>query len=100
METKFTKGSWFVDFNETDKNEFNQLVTPISTILDSGLKVLGICDIYGDDVESKANAKLIASAPEMFEQLKAIREAILSDDYIRVLSENENIKQLLTKITE
>jgi hypothetical protein len=69
-EFKGTKGKWFVDFNETDKNEFNQLVTPISTILDGGLKVLGICDVYGDDIESKANAKLIASAPALLEEHK------------------------------
>lgn len=44
--------------------------------------------------------QLNESANEMFEQLKSMREAILSDDYVRMLAESQKTKELLTKITE
>lgn len=50
--------------------------------------------------EEEANAKLIANAPKMFEQIKKLREAILSEDYVRMLAESQLSKELLIKITE
>lgn len=52
------------------------------------------------DNEAQANAKLIASAPEMLEMLKNMREAILSEDYVRMLAESQKSNELIKKATE
>lgn len=53
---------------------------------------------------NESNAKLIASAPEMFEMLKVARDKFLDlkyDNSIPELQEiQSDIEQLLTKITE
>lgn len=41
-----------------------------------------------------------SKAPEMFEMLVKVRQAILSDDYTRMLCESQSIKQLLEEATE
>lgn len=68
METKFTKGNWFIkesNFENTDiicqtvlmtDLKFNDLRTPI------------ICDLYGQATEEgQATAKLLCAAPDLFE---------------------------------
>lgn len=87
MEFKGTKGKWKLSHDN------------ITIVCDDELPIVKQCG----RVNSKDwdfNAKLIASAPEMFEQLKAMREAILSDDFVRMLAESQKTKELLTKITE
>lgn len=64
MEFKGTKGKWIIDNEEIGYNEYHQLCTPISV---NG--IIGFCDVYGDDEQSKANALLISKAPEMLEML-------------------------------
>jgi hypothetical protein len=95
MEFKGTKGKWEV----TNHNDvYSKYALPIALIYDGSTTLNSFKE---SDIETcKSNAKLIASAPEMFEQLKSMREAILSDDYVRMLAESQKTKELLTKITE
>lgn len=97
MESKFTKGKW--ELVKSDFSLFTNIVCGETRIAEvkhfndpEDLDNKFINDpIF---LEGKANAKLIASAPEMFEMLKKLLESRLrfEIDYIE-------IKQLLTKIT-
>jgi hypothetical protein len=93
MEAKFTKGKWIIEEK---------------SIISSDLKIYGniICDApvnwEGSMKNWDANAKLIASAPEMFEMLKDVLDTnkeYWGEDENRVHQIYE-IEQLLTKITE
>jgi len=83
-EFKGTKGKWgFLDdgtYCEIQRKE----------------PLLSICAINTNVVEYEANAKLIASAPEMFEMLNKILDYNISND----LTINEEINELLAKIIE
>lgn len=69
MEFKGTKGKWVVDHEERGFNEHSQLCTPISRKDKSYSTIIGLCDVYGEDEESKANALLISKSPEMLDEL-------------------------------
>lgn len=69
MEFKGTKGKWVVDNEESGYNEYHQLCTPISRIDKSYSTIVGLCDVYGNNEEAKANALLISKAPELLELL-------------------------------
>jgi len=81
MEFKGTKGKW----KTNNENVFYELGGIICSIAEQ--------DIHNKDIESIANAKLIASAPEMFELLKKIIDEKVSKHYFE-------IEQLLNKITQ
>ena len=59
---KHTKGKWGFDLGEFGLD------------INTGEGTIGT--IYGDDIETKANANLIAAAPEMLEVLKGCLIAI------------------------
>jgi len=59
---KHTKGKWGIG-----KGEFG-------LDINNGEGTIGT--IYGDDTEAKANANLIASAPEMLEMLRILKSYI------------------------
>lgn len=83
MEFKGTKGKWEINPRASRNVRCNG-------------KTIANCSSgqNGDDEDvEKANAKLIASAPEMFDLLKKIRDEKVSEHYFK-------IEQLLTKITE
>ena len=86
MDSKFTKGKWKfdkIDIYSESKTEF----------IEGNLICLAPEGFDSSMVNWKANAKLIASAPEMFEMLKLILNERVSNHYFK-------IQQLLTKITE
>ena len=58
METKHTKGEWCIN---------HRLIIQVQP---NSLETMSICQVYGNDEESKANAKLIANAPTMLEALE------------------------------
>jgi hypothetical protein len=82
---KGTKGKW-----EIEKSKDSFLISCNNPNWD-------ICQTFSDTQIDKHNAKLIASAPEMFEMLKDVfNEKLNGTNNIGY----EKIEQLLTKITE
>lgn len=83
MEFKGTKGNW-----ETNPRA-------LRNIRCNGITVANCSSGQNGDKEEEeiANAKLIASAPEMFDMLKLILNERVSNHYFK-------IQQLLTKITK
>lgn len=101
-ETKFTPGPWEVKPKE--KN------VPYLRIRGKSLgrryKIANVLSVTAEesdeDRETKANAHLIAAAPEMFQTLEDVLDA-LTDGGLRVLSKEQNdyhvrtIKRILAK---
>lgn len=90
MEFKGTKGVWSVNPKASRNVRCGDITIANCSSGQNG----------DNEEEEENNAKLIASAVEMFEQIKKLREAILSEDYIRMLAESQSSKELLYKITE
>jgi len=91
MEFKGTKGVW--EFVE------NENVYSVETLGVVDKPYWAICDTITKKEEDKANAQLIAHAPEMLEMLDKMRKAILSEDFTRMLCESQSAKELITKAT-
>lgn len=93
-EFKGTKGKWeFVHTNQhpTEEKEWHSVVQmPKIAISITNTKLLS-------KEESKANAKIIACAPEMLEMLEDILTALRGENFIVTASE---IEQLIKKATE
>ena len=65
IETKFTKGEWIIT-TPVKSYDIPRIVT--TAIQDNPNKVPYICDMWGMTTEEgKANAKLIAAAPDLME---------------------------------
>ena len=101
MENQFkgTKGKWIIDHEESGYNKHHVLATPISRIDPSYPIITGLCDIYGDDEEAKANALLISKAPEMLEMLEKLVERLEEND-LGKLHAVTKAKQLIKEATE
>lgn len=128
METKFTKGKWEVNHWENNGNpgvccikkdnginyfsgdaiqqDRYRIVSPISFEEhnnEASFEGAHIADINDRGGESKANAKLIAAAPELFEALNNMINAVLDDtgdaERLKVVA-LRNAKQSITKATE
>ena len=63
LEFKGTKNEWFIDQEESHRMTNGVYCNVISTA-----NTIDIADVYGDDEESQANAKLIASAPLLLKE--------------------------------
>ena len=96
MKTKFTKGKWEVK-DLSVMNDENKVIAQCHLMTFNH-------DKYGRYIKDEiglANAKLIASAPEMFEMLKTIHLSFGGGNIITFSEKDiEEIQQLLTKITE
>ena len=87
MKTKFTKGKWFTD-------KFKPFI-----VKDINNNQVAYCYTENNNIdEDVANAKLIASAPEMFEMLEKTFNWLAKTQGNSIIL--EDINQLLTKITE
>lgn len=88
IEPKFTPGPWSILFNDKTKVVLEQ----------QGVAVF-VADTYAgftkSEEEQKANAALIAAAPEMYEWLKEIRDVMEKDG--RFCRTVEAIDKLLMK---
>ena len=88
METKFTKGEW-VGITVTTPNGFFERVT----IKDGE----SICNVTTrNSKRAKANAKLIAAAPDMYETLIKVKEWLI-DMNLPII---DNIEKAIKKATE
>lgn len=91
MEFKGKKGEWrVVDATPIDSKNLQIKTDDLISVIDSERETIAICG--RKEAIQIANAKLIASAPEMFEMLKEILE-------MEIINLNK-IEELLTKITE
>lgn len=92
-EAKFTKGQWVTDIDQHD--EPNQDIVISSNHMN-------ICKVHIDDCctmhnkELKANAHLIAAAPQMYELLEVIMNILNGEDALSEVS-SDDIAKLLTK---
>ena len=88
METNFTKGEW-VGITVTTPNGFFERVT----IKDGE----SICNVTTrNSKRAKANSKLIAAAPEMYETLIKVKEWLI-DMNLPII---DNIEKAIKKATE
>lgn len=65
LEFKGTKNEWFIDQEESHRMTNGVYCNVISTV-----NTIDIADVYGDDEESQANAKLISASPDLLEALQ------------------------------
>lgn len=88
METKWTPGPWKAAVGDDPEDPgFNIWVVGCAN-KDTG--VHGICSMDGPADWNRANARLIAAAPELYEALRALRDSFLfaeDDGQIGVSSE-------------
>jgi hypothetical protein len=108
MEFKGTKGKWYVG---DDCNIMSELVEervrnhkdPIVSQKDNGEIAQCWQDYYDGTIisteEAKANAQLIASAPELLEMLKIVLKEFKATD-VRTGHIKEDIKQVIEKATK
>lgn len=75
MKTKFTPGPWKIGSYDDDGDL--AIVTKKQTIALLDQRMIDSKAMIDDDI-NKANATLIAAAPEMFETLEAIKERLES----------------------
>lgn len=79
METKFTKGPWVANYGGTEGH--------IKAIKEGGTPTVAIADVITPsltDEEKKANAHLIAAAPDMYKEIEQdiLWLERLSKDYV------------------
>jgi hypothetical protein len=96
-EFKGTKGDWYLRENFcTIASNKNNLLARVYDAKGNALHP----EIEQDFEIVKANALLISKAPEMLEMLKELRNAILSEDYVRMLANSQLAKKLIKEATE
>ena len=95
MNEKFTPGPWFVDADfyvyggDGRKNQGEYF---------DGVEFPLVCDVESDSrdrTENKANAALIAAAPEMYDILKHYFDLIQRADYGDILAEQKIFEDIV-----
>lgn len=76
METKFTKGKWFIKESKFEKTNVTCQTVLMTDLKYDDIKSPVICDLYGQTTdEGKANATLLCAAPDMFNVLLELQES-------------------------
>ena len=76
MDTKFTKGNWFIKETKIDKTDITCQTVLMTDLKYDDIKSPVICDLYGQATEEgKANAQLLCAAPDMFNVLLELQES-------------------------
>ena len=93
MSEKFTPGPWYLEFDNCDEEGFLEEAEFTGAIV--GADGEGVLQVY-----SKANAHLIAAAPEMYEALELIYGRLLMSDRdggSRITAEDGEMAELALK---
>lgn len=78
MEPKHTPAPWFIQ--GTYQNNSGASYYRIDAHIEKeGRYIANLVHVFGNDDESKATARLIAAAPEMYNKLKEISDALMSN---------------------
>ena len=104
METKHTKGEWEVA-NQSEQKKWFNISSPSGIIARS---FYGKLEPIVYDYEAKANAKLIAAAPDLLEALQKVKSELMYENLInKEKSSGRNwqveldiINQVIKKATE
>ena len=76
METKFTKGNWFIKESKIEKTDITCQTVLMTDLKYNNIKSPVICDLYGQATEEgKANAQLLCASPDMFNVLLELQES-------------------------
>lgn len=108
METKFTKGEWFVkseiDEEYPQKTNYSVHCDPFNDGKFTFTPIIADMRFARSNEEAEANAKLIAAAPEL---LQACHNALMSLEAMNTIRENfipettiRELKQAIKKATE
>lgn len=77
-ESKHTPAPWFI--HGTYQNKSGASYSRIDAHIErEGRYVANLVHVFGNDDESKATARLIVGAPEMYNKLKEISDALVSN---------------------
>ena len=107
METKFTKGNWFIKESKFEKTDITCQTVLMTDLKYNDIKSPVSCDLYGQATdEGKANANLVSAAPDMFNALEELLAQVKQftagnigeQDYFR--DEISNAKKAIKKATE
>jgi len=100
METKFTKGEWVIYLKSVEYDGYANLWFCVLTNSEGVI----IQKIYGrTKEEAEANAKLIAAAPKMYEELDSLvssLERYFKNPYQEELPDINPAKRILKNATE
>ncbi len=102
MEFKGTKGKWVAESYDDDSNGWISVKTPVGNITIYGVCTTGVNKegVLLLKQEAEANAKLIASAPEM---LEALKEALstLNKDFSKgdIIDLEINLREIIKQAT-
>ena len=76
METKFTKGNWFIKESKIAKTDITCQTVLMTDLKYNDIKSPVICDLYGQATEEgKANAQLLCAAPDLLYVLLELQES-------------------------
>lgn len=76
METKFTKGNWFIKESKFKKTDITFQTVLMTDLKYNNLRSPVICDLYGQATEEgKSTALLLSAAPDMFNVLLELQES-------------------------
>ena len=71
MMLQFTKGKWFFYWYHTKAEKHKRIKVAAGVKVSEGA-IKTIATVSGTDAESRANARLIANAPEMYRLMKSV----------------------------
>ena len=92
METKFTKGNWFIKESKIENTEIVYQTVLMTDIKYNDMRSPVICDLWGQATEEgQATAKLLCAAPDLLEAVISSYKTFYS---IGCNSESEIIQEL------
>jgi len=94
-----TKGPWHVEYELDENREKTDVIFVAHVETECDMTAIAhLYNILGTDEENKANAYLIAAAPEMLEALKMFDALNSSDNYYHWDELSEKVTAILQKL--